>query len=63
MPISQQFSPTLNTGDENTCEAGPMLRFDATGLPLVRPLTGQYCDIGACESSLAGDRIFYDGFE
>lgn len=63
MPFAQAFNPALNAGDKATCEAGPMLRFDATGLPLVRPLNGPNCDIGAYESSLNSDRLFANGFE
>lgn len=63
MRLDNALSPALNTGDQATCEAGPMLRFGATGIPLVRPLNGQSCDIGAFESNSTPDVIFRYGFQ
>jgi len=44
-------SPALNGGDNATCDAGPILKFDGTGRIGVRPAGSPNCDIGAYESS------------
>ena len=51
MPIAGDHSPAQGTGDENTCDAGPILKFDGTGTPAIRPTGDPSCDIGAFESS------------
>jgi hypothetical protein len=62
MRIDQDFSPALNAGDNATCNGAPVLKFDATGIPFIRPSNGQNCDIGAFESMSDSDLIFRDGF-
>lgn len=59
---------TVNTtvGDnvaKSTCDASPVLTFNATGIPRVRPLNGQNCDIGEFESSSDLDIVIRDGFQ
>ena len=44
-------SPALNSGDNATCDAGPILKFDGTGRIAVRPAGSPNCDIGAYEST------------
>lgn len=61
--LDEDGSPALETGDNATCEAGPILRFDATGTPLLRPWGGSRCDIGAFESNKQPGFIFASGFE
>lgn len=46
-------SPLLNAGDNSVCNAGPVLKFDATNIPTIRPLGDPNCDIGAYEQSAA----------
>jgi predicted outer membrane repeat protein len=50
MPINGDHSPAQGTGDQATCDAAPILKFDASGAPL-RPQGDSSCDIGALESS------------
>lgn len=57
------YSWALATGDNATCNAGPILTFDATGVPGIRPLNGANCDMGASESSAIPDLIFRDGIQ
>jgi len=51
MAIQGDHSPAQGTGDEATCEAAPILKFDTTGIPVWRPQGDAACDIGAFESS------------
>jgi CSLREA domain-containing protein len=51
MAIQSDHSPAQGTGDEATCEAAPLLRFDITGNPAWRPQGDAACDIGAFEST------------
>ena len=46
-------SPLLNAGNNALCNAGPVLKFDATNIPTIRPLGDANCDIGAYEQSAA----------
>jgi CSLREA domain-containing protein len=63
MRLDSDYSIALNAGDNATCNAGPMLKFDATGIPTIRPTNGPFCDIGAFESAKKPDIIFRHDFQ
>lgn len=62
MALDADFSSALSDGDNAACQAGPVLRFDATG-SVRRPLNGPHCDLGAFESDAAPEALFRSGFE
>lgn len=51
MAIQGDHSPAQGTGDQATCDAAPVLKFDALGIPAYRPQGDANCDIGAYEST------------
>ncbi|MGA9335352.1 MAG: choice-of-anchor Q domain-containing protein, partial [Rudaea sp.] len=49
-------SAASGQGTQAVCDAGPVLTFDATGTPTIRPSpSGSQCDIGAYEASIVSD--------
>ena len=44
-------SAALNAGSNAICSSGPVLNYDATGVPTIRPYGDANCDLGAYEQS------------
>ena len=49
MKPDSNHSAALNAGDNGICGSGPVLNFDATGVPTLRPYGDANCDLGAYE--------------
>ncbi len=52
MPLTTDMTDALGAGDTTTCANAPVLAFDATGRPDIRPgPSNSICDIGAYEAA------------
>jgi predicted outer membrane repeat protein len=47
--VPNSLSQVLNGGNNTVCSTGPVLSFDETGVPALRPYGDPNCDIGAYE--------------
>ena len=52
MKPDSNHSAALDAGDNGICSSGPVLNFDATGVPTLRPYGDANCDLGAYEQSV-----------